>query len=190
MVAVLAAYSGFASAKWGTESSLKLAKANTERALASRAQLQGLSTKNFDGLSFNAWFSAYLSGNQAGMAVAERRFRPPFDVAFRAWLATDPFTNPNAPKGPTYMPQYVQPGRPRPPPTTPGPTPTTPRGWPTAATPTTTSAPPSSWPPCSSWCGISGHFRVRAARIGLIAVGGVILAVAAVFLVTLPKPFF
>jgi hypothetical protein len=104
LVAVLAAYSGFASAKWGTESSLKLAKASTERNFASRAQLNGLSTKNFDGLSFNAWFSAYLAGDQSGMTVAERRFRPQFDVAFKAWLATDPFTNPNAPKGPTYMP--------------------------------------------------------------------------------------
>ena len=111
VVAVLAAYSGFASAKWGTESSLRLARANTERNLASRAELQGLSTKNFDGLTFNAWFSAYLSGNQAGMQVAERRFRPQFDVAFKAWMATDPFTSTNAPQGPTYMPEYVQPGQ-------------------------------------------------------------------------------
>ena len=27
-------------------------------------------------------------------------------MAFRAWLATHRFTNPNAPKGPQYMPQY------------------------------------------------------------------------------------
>ena len=107
LVAVLAAYSGFASAKWGTDSSLKLAKASTERNFASRAELNGLSTKNFDGLSFNAWFSAYLAGNQTGMTVAERRFRPQFDVAFKAWMATNPFANPNAPKGPTYMPEYV-----------------------------------------------------------------------------------
>ena len=33
-------------------------------------------------------------------------FRDQYDVAFRAWLATKPFTNPNAPKGPQYMPQY------------------------------------------------------------------------------------
>jgi hypothetical protein len=39
-------------------------------------------------------------------AIAERRFRPQFRVAFNAWLATDPLHNPNAPPGPTYMPQY------------------------------------------------------------------------------------
>jgi hypothetical protein len=44
------------------------------------------------------------------MALAERRFRPEFRVAFDAWRATHPETNPNAPKGPTYMRQYKQPG--------------------------------------------------------------------------------
>ncbi len=190
LVAVLAAYSGFASAKWGTESSLKLAKANTERNLASRAQLSGLSTKNFDGLAFNAWFSAYLSGDQNGMVVAERRFRPQFDVAFQAWLATDPFTNPNAPKGPTYMPQYVQPGLAQ-----------------TNALDATADAYYAEGVDDGGHSddyvrttvflasvlflvGISSHFRVRAARIGLLVVGGVILVTAIAFLIDLPKPFF
>jgi hypothetical protein len=39
-------------------------------------------------------------------AVAERRFRPEFRVAFDAWMATDPFHNPRAAPGPTYVPQY------------------------------------------------------------------------------------
>jgi hypothetical protein len=43
------------------------------------------------------------------MALAEHRFRPAFSVAFDAWRATKPETNPNAPRGPTYMPQYKQP---------------------------------------------------------------------------------
>jgi hypothetical protein len=53
--------------------------------------------------------AATLVGNKNAMQVAERRFRPQFLVAFNAWLATHPFTNPQAPPGPTYMPQYVQP---------------------------------------------------------------------------------
>ena len=44
------------------------------------------------------------------MDLAEGRFRPAFRVAFDAWRATDPETNPKAPPGPTYMPQYRQPG--------------------------------------------------------------------------------
>ena len=44
------------------------------------------------------------------MTIAERRFRPGFQAAFDAWRATKPETNPNAPRGPTYMPGYRQPG--------------------------------------------------------------------------------
>ena len=66
-------------------------------------------TRNFDASTFNAWFAAEITGNQATMAIAERRFRPAFLVAFNAWLATNPNTNPHAPPGPTYMPQYKQP---------------------------------------------------------------------------------
>ena len=109
MVAVLAAYSGFAASKWATESSLALARAATARNFASRTQLEGLETKNFDASTFNEWFSAYVAGNTAAMTVAQQRFRPNFLVAFNAWIATDPFHNPSAPKGPTYMPEYVQP---------------------------------------------------------------------------------
>ncbi len=187
-VAVLAAYSGFASAKWSTQSSLDLAKASTARNLASRAELEGLETKNFDGLAFNAWFTAYENGDQAAMAVAERRFRPQFDVAFRAWLATDPFTNASAPQGPTYMPQYVQPGA--------------------AETAMYDSQANADYDTGSTdgetadnyvrttvflatvlfLVGISGHFKVRKARIGLIGVGAAIMVVAVVLLIVAPKP--
>jgi hypothetical protein len=44
------------------------------------------------------------------MKVAVHRFRPEFRVAFDAWRATKPESNADAPRGPTYMPEYVQPG--------------------------------------------------------------------------------
>ena len=69
-----------------------------------------MSLRNFDSSTFEAWFTAFTVGNKQAMALAERRFRPEFRVAFDAWRATHPETNPNAPKGPTYMPQYRQPG--------------------------------------------------------------------------------
>lgn len=109
IVALLAAYTGFASAKWSTKSSLDLASASAARTEANRAALDALDTRNFDSTTFNTWFSAYLAGNAKAEAVAERRFRPAFRVAFDAWIATDPFTNSSAPPGPTYMAQYKQP---------------------------------------------------------------------------------
>jgi hypothetical protein len=39
-------------------------------------------------------------------AIARRRFRPEFKVAFDAWMVLNPRRNPRAPPGPTYMPQY------------------------------------------------------------------------------------
>lgn len=106
IVALTAAWAGYSAAKWGTESSLKLAKASATRTKANRAFQLAYTTKAQDASNFNAWYSAYLAGSKNAERVAERRFRPNYGVAFRAWLATKPFTNPNAPKGPQYMPQY------------------------------------------------------------------------------------
>ena len=188
VVAVLAAWSGFAAAKWGTEASLQLAKASAARTEANRADLESFQIKNFDSLTFNAWFDAYVAGNKNAMRVAEMRFRPNFLVAFKAWMKTDPLTNPHAPKGPTYMPQYVQPelkqanafdARAN--------------NYYAAGEQAGTNA--DNYVRTTVFLatvlflvGISGHFRVRAARIGLISVVGVILAFACVLLILAPKP--
>ena len=110
IVALLAGWSGYAAAKWSTESRVNLAEASTKRSEANRANLQAMSLRNFDSSTFDAWFAAFAVDNKEAMALAERRFRPQFKVAFDAWRATHPETNPHAPKGPTYMPQYRQPG--------------------------------------------------------------------------------
>ena len=109
IVALMAAWSGYAAAKWSTESRVGLAEASTARTKASRANLDAIEVRNFDSSTFEAWFSAYTAHNKRAMALAEHRFRPAFRVAFEAWRATKPETNPNAPRGPTYMPQYRQP---------------------------------------------------------------------------------
>jgi hypothetical protein len=110
IVALMAAWSGYAAAKWSTESRVGLAAASTARSEANRANLQSIELRNFDSSTFEAWFTAYTAHNQQAMTLAEHRFRAEFRVAFDAWRATKPETNPNAPRGPTYMPQYRQPG--------------------------------------------------------------------------------
>ena len=109
VVALMAAWSGYAAAKWSTESRLTLAGASAARTNASRASLDAMELRNFDSAAFDAWFSAYTAGNEQAMRVAIHRFRPEFRVAFDAWRATKPETNRNAPRGPTYMPEYRQP---------------------------------------------------------------------------------
>lgn len=110
IVALTAAWSGYAAAQWSTESRVGLAEASSARTKASHADLQAVELRNFDSSTFEAWFTAYSVGNKQAMALAEHRFRPQFHVAFVAWRATKPETNPNAPRGPTFMPQYRQPG--------------------------------------------------------------------------------
>ena len=110
IVTILAAWSGFSAAKWGTESSLALAEASATRTTANREFQESLIFRVGDATTFNAWFDAYLAGNEEAVEVAERRFRPEFRVAFDAWIATDPFENPDAPPGPQAMPEYVPTG--------------------------------------------------------------------------------
>ncbi len=110
VVTIVAAWSGYSAAKWGTESSLKLAKASATRTKANRAFQESLTFRTADGILFNTWFAAYLTHNPNGMRLAEKRFRPEYRVAFDAWLATHPFTNPNAPAGPQEMRQYIPTG--------------------------------------------------------------------------------
>jgi hypothetical protein len=111
LVTITAAWAGYSAAKWGTVSRIDVAKSSTLRNLATRDDLTAISLRNFDASTFNAWFAAWTLNSPQKEAVAERRFRPPFRVAFNAWMATDPLHNPHALPGPTYMPQYKLPAQ-------------------------------------------------------------------------------
>ncbi len=111
LVTITAAWAGYSAARWGTDSRVEIARSSTLRALATRDDLSALSQRNFDAATFNAWFIAFTLGNPQKEAIAIRRFRPPFRVAFNAWMATDPLHNPKAPPGPTYMPEYKLPAQ-------------------------------------------------------------------------------
>jgi hypothetical protein len=106
IVALLAAWSGYSAAKWSTHSSLLLASASTKRTEWSVAEIQANQIRTLDSVSFNAAEAAYVSKDTRLYRVAVKRLRPGYRPAFNAWIATHPLTNPNAPPGPAYMPQY------------------------------------------------------------------------------------
>ncbi len=188
LVAVLAAYSGFAAAKWSTESSVSLAKASALRTKANRADLEALQIRTLDSVSFNAWFTAFTAGNANAERLAEKRLRPGYRPAFYAWLATDPAQNPNAPPGPSYMPQYVIPQE--------------------VLSKVDDKQADASFAKGSNagatadkyvrdtvflatvlfLVGISGHFPLRQGRVALIVVGSLILVFAVIQLLGLPGP--
>jgi hypothetical protein len=113
LVTVAAAWAGYSAARWNTESRVDIARSTTLRNFATREQLTALALRNFDSGTFNAWYTAFTLGSPAKEAIAVRRFRPAFRVAFNAWMATHPLRNPHAPPGPTYMPQYKLPAQAR-----------------------------------------------------------------------------
>ena len=109
-------------------------------------------------------------------------------MAFRAWLKTKPFTNPNAPKGPQYMPQYHPTG---------------------AAAAKVLDAQANAYYAQGQHAGetgdkyirvtvilasvlflvgISSHFPSTGIRIGLVTVGAALLIFAAVEILQLPGP--
>ena len=106
VVALLAAWSGYSAAKWGTESSLSLAKASSTRSKASVAQIKATQIRTLDSVSFNAAETAYVSGDAKLFRLSVKRLRPGYRPAFEAWLATHPLKNPNAPADPSDLPQY------------------------------------------------------------------------------------
>lgn len=106
IVALLAAWSGYSAAKWGTESSLSLAKASGVRSKASVAAIQATQIRTLDSVTFNAVETAYVSHDSKLFNLAVERLRPGYRPAFEAWIATHPLKNPNAPADPSDLPQY------------------------------------------------------------------------------------
>ena len=188
VVALLAAYSGFAAAKWSTESSVSLARASAARSKANRADLEALQTETLDSVSFNAWFTAYVAGNKHAEQLARNRLRPGYRPAFDAWLATDPAHNPKAPPGPAYMRQYV-----------------IPQATQAAALDAQADEEFTKGSDAGGTAdkyvrdtvflatvlfliGISGHVKLRQARYGLVGIGVILLAFSVVQLIGLPPP--
>ena len=68
VVTVLAAWSGYAAAKWSTDSRVSLAEATTLRVRANRAESKATALRNFDSSTFEAWFAAYVAGNRGPCA--------------------------------------------------------------------------------------------------------------------------
>ena len=188
VVALLAAWSGYSAAKWGTESSLSLAKASSTRTKASLALIQANQIRTLDSVSFNAAETAYAANNTKLFRLDLNRMRPGYRPAVDAWLALHPLKNPNAPPDPSYMPQYripqqaaglalsaqadayfKQASQPR-------------------ERRTSTCASPSSWPP--SFSSLASAAASRSARrvTGWSCVAGVLLVVSVVQLLSLPGP--
>jgi hypothetical protein len=106
MVAIATAWSGYQAAKWEALSAMNYALASRTTVRAQEGMTLAGQNHLYDVVTFNNWIAAKSSGNQKLADFFERRFRPDFLQAFTAWQKLDPFNNPSAPPGPTFMPEY------------------------------------------------------------------------------------
>ena len=106
VVAVATAWSGYQAARWDGRQAERYGMASTTRNQADQALTLGGQQRLLDVSTFNTWIEAQSEGRDDLAALYERRFSPEFKVAFDAWIALDPLSNPDAPPGPSFMPEY------------------------------------------------------------------------------------
>jgi len=108
-VTVMAAWSGFAAAAYGTESRVAFADSSAADTDADAKAIEANEVQNFDESAFYAWLQAKSVGDPAAVSFAEQRFEPNLETAFNAWQATNPETNLEAPATPFDMTDYKRP---------------------------------------------------------------------------------
>jgi hypothetical protein len=108
-VAVSTAWSGYQAARWDGRQAERYGTASAVRIQADEQLTLGGQQKLLDVATFNTWIQAKKDGNGALAALYVRRFSPAFKTAFDAWIASHPFSNPDAPPGPSFMPEYTNP---------------------------------------------------------------------------------
>jgi hypothetical protein len=188
IVALMAAWAGYSAAKWGTHSSVSLAKASAAGRKASVAQVQATQIRTLDSVSFNAVETAYASHETKLFRLAVRRLRPGFRPAFAAWVATHPLKNPNAPPDPSYMPRYTIPQQAQAAQFNAKATALFGEGQSAAGTADKYVRLTVLLAAVLFLVGIGSRFPIRIARYGLIAVAGALLVLSVVQLLGLPGP--
>jgi hypothetical protein len=106
IVAVATAWCGYNASLWEGRQSLLYGQSSRLRVEAALAGTEGGQQRLLDVVTFNTWIRLQETKNEKVASIYVRRFSPEYRIAFDAWLKTDPFTNPDAPMGPTNMPEY------------------------------------------------------------------------------------
>jgi len=102
------AWCAYQSNLWGGVQTFRLAASARNAREASRNEVIAAEERMFDGLMFIHFIEHRSQQREDVGEFLRKRFSPEMKVAVEAWLATDPFNNPQAPLTPLKMPQYVQ----------------------------------------------------------------------------------
>ncbi len=105
LVAVLTAWCGFESSKWGGDSGVAFSEASAARIEAANFESEARDARMLDVAVYTQWVLAEAENNSALASFIEERFSPEFAVAFDAWEDGD-----RTERGPFALPEYVPPG--------------------------------------------------------------------------------
>ena len=106
VAAVATAWASYQATRWNGEQARAGSRTNALRIEAARAAGMARSQIEIDVATFIEWVDARAHDDAALEQFYVQRFRPEFKPAFDAWVATDPFTNPEAPPTPFAMEEY------------------------------------------------------------------------------------
>jgi hypothetical protein len=109
LASVLATWAGYQAGQWSNLKADTAVMVDDLQQAADRSMVLGYQDRQLDVALFMAWLEAHLREEETIAQFYEDRFLDHFRPAFEAWLATDPFTNPDAPLDPFRMPGYSVP---------------------------------------------------------------------------------
>lgn len=102
------AWCAYQATRWGGVQTFHLANANKAGRDGSKLTLETMQFRSFDASMFISFIEARSRKDEGVAQFLYQRFRPEMRRAVDAWLKTDPDNNPNAPKSPFKMAEYVQ----------------------------------------------------------------------------------
>ena len=106
VAAVATAWAAYQSARWHGQQARAQSASIASRVESTRAANVANRQAQIDVALFTQWVDAYARDETKLADFYRKRFRPEFEPAFEAWVATKPRTNSDAPLSPFAMPQY------------------------------------------------------------------------------------
>jgi hypothetical protein len=106
LTALATAWSGYQASLWDGIQSSNYTQASAARTEASQSHTEANQFRLGDLSEFENYIDATVDGDAQLADFYRQRFRDEFEPAVAAWIALDPFTNPDAPPSPLAMPEY------------------------------------------------------------------------------------
>ncbi len=107
LAAMASAWSAYHATRWNSIAGNEATLAANAKRLWALNQFEALQLHTLDSVAGIRFVEAKHAGDEALAEFLFSRFRPEFQTAVRAWLKTEPLTNPAAPLTPFLMKEYV-----------------------------------------------------------------------------------